>query len=83
MAVRKIRVIPSPPLSPLGRIISLVAVVVFLSSSLYAQSFLHTDDKNIVDGSGNNIILKGIGTGNWMLQEGYMMKTGDVAGIRP
>lgn len=48
----------------------------------YAEGFLHTDGKNIVNGNGENVILRGIGTGNWMLMEGYMMKTEGVAGTQ-
>ncbi len=40
---------------------------------------LRTEGKNIVDGSGNEVILKGMGLGGWMLQEGYMMQSSDVA----
>jgi len=44
-----------------------------------AQGFLHADGKQIADGRGENFIIRGIGTGNWMIQEGYMMKTSGVA----
>jgi hypothetical protein len=40
--------------------------------------FLRASGKQIVDGQGNNILLRGVGIGNWMLQEPYMM---DVSGI--
>ena len=40
--------------------------------------FLRASGKQIVDGQGNNVLLRGMGLGNWMLQEPYMM---DVAGI--
>ncbi len=53
-----------------------------LISSIHAQGYLHRSEKNIVDGNGTNFIIKSIGTGNWMLQEGYMMKTSDVAGTQ-
>ena len=36
--------------------------------------FLHTDGKLIIDGSGNEVILRGMGFGGWMIQEPYMMK---------
>ena len=42
---------------------------------VHAQGFLHASGKNIVDGGGENFIIRGIGTGNWMIQEGYMMQT--------
>jgi hypothetical protein len=45
----------------------------------YEQGYLHTDGIYIRNGSNNEVILRGIGTGNWMLQEGYMMQTSDVA----
>lgn len=47
-----------------------------------AQGYLHRSGKSILDGSGENFIIRSIGTGNWMLQEGYMMKTSDVAGTQ-
>lgn len=53
-----------------------LALLPFFAS---AQGFLHADGKNIVNGNGENIILRGIGTGNWMIQEGYMMQTGEVS----
>jgi len=53
-----------------------------LTGLLHAQGFLHADGKRIVDGSGENVILRGIGTGNWMIQEGYMMKTEGIAGTQ-
>jgi len=46
-----------------------------ISVVVNGQGFLHTDGKQIVDGNGENVILRGIGTGNWMIMEGYMMKT--------
>ncbi len=49
-------------------------------SDLVAQGFLHTQGKYIYDGNNQEVILRGIGTGNWMLNEGYMMKTADFAG---
>jgi hypothetical protein len=49
---------------------------------LYSQGFLHANGKYIYDGSGNEVILRGIGTGNWMIQEGYMMQSSDVAGTQ-
>lgn len=51
-------------------------------SSLLAQGYLHTSGKSILDGNDEEIILRGIGTGNWMLQEGYMMKTEGLAGTQ-
>ena len=49
-------------------------------SPLNAQGFLHRSGKYIYDANGNEVLLRGIGTGNWLLQEGYMMKSENVAG---
>ncbi len=42
------------------------------------DGFLRASGKQIVDAQGQNVILRGMGLGNWMLQEPYMM---DVSGI--
>lgn len=39
------------------------------------SEYLHASGLLIHDGTGNNIILKGIGLGGWMIQEGYMLGT--------
>ncbi|MDT8433002.1 MAG: carbohydrate-binding protein [Bacteroidales bacterium] len=51
-------------------------------SMISAQGYLHTDGKLIVDGNGEPFIIRSIGTGNWMIQEGYMMQTAGVAGTQ-
>ena len=38
-----------------------------------AQSFLRASGKKIVNENNENILLRGIGLGGWMLQEGYML----------
>ena len=60
-------------------ILILTLLNLITSQNILAQGFLHRNGKYIYDGSGNEVILRGIGTGNWMLQEGYMMQTSDVA----
>jgi hypothetical protein len=35
--------------------------------------YLQVSGKQIVDGQGHNVLLRGMGLGNWMLQEPYMM----------
>jgi hypothetical protein len=59
----------------------MLLILLFLSAVLPSegQGFLHADGKRIIDAAGANVILRGIGTGNWMLQEGYMMQTADIA----
>ena len=44
-----------------------------------AQEFLSTNGKAIVNESGDSVILRGMGLGGWMLQEGYMMHTSSFA----
>jgi len=45
-------------------------------------AYVRASGKQIVDKNGTNLMLRSIGTGNWMLQEGYMMQTSDVAGTQ-
>ena len=37
------------------------------------EGFLHAQGTRIVDGAGHPVILRGMGLGGWMLQEGYML----------
>src|SRR5665647_398739 len=39
----------------------------------HAQGFLKAEGENIVNGKGHNVLLRGMGLGGWMLQEGYML----------
>jgi len=55
------------------KIIIILQLLVSISS--FGQGFLHRDGQKIVDANGNNIILRGLGLGGWMVQEGYMMQT--------
>ena len=62
----------------------LLLLLIFNGLFLYSsgQGFLHTSGKKIVNGNGDEVIIRSIGTGNWLLQEGYMMKSSDVAGTQ-
>jgi endoglucanase len=56
------------------RALLLSIVFIFgLSSGLKSQGFLKADGERIVNGNGENVLLRGIGLGGWMLQEGYML----------
>ncbi len=44
----------------------------------YGQGFLKAQGRLIVNEKGEKVILRGIGLGGWMLQEGYMLKLGKV-----
>lgn len=58
--------------------------VILLSALLLSQfgisQLLKTSGQKIVNDKGENIQLRGLGLGGWMLQEGYMLKTADFAG---
>lgn len=60
----------------------LTAMILLLGLTAWSQGFMHANGKLIFDKNGSEIILRGIGTGNWLLQEGYMMKTADFAGTQ-
>lgn len=57
-----------------------VIIQLFITAISFGQGFLHRKDQEIVDSNGNNVILRGLGLGGWMVQEGYMLKTSDFAG---
>jgi len=58
----------------LVRLFFIIAVSVLYSTSGLAQGFLRADGKKIVNEKGENVLLRGVGLGGWMLQEGYMLK---------
>lgn len=51
---------------------------ILASTTLFAQ-YLHVSGKKIVDKNGAEVILRGMGLGGWMLQEGYMLETSSFA----
>ena len=59
-----------------------IVLLVFVSLSMasFAQGFIHRKGQEIVDGKNQNIVLRGLGLGGWMVQEGYMLQTGSFAG---
>lgn len=46
----------------------------FITAAVSGQGFLKTKGKQIVNENGENVLLKGVGLGGWMLQEGYMLR---------
>ena len=40
----------------------------------FTQGFLKTEGKKIVNAKGENVLLRGMGLGGWMVQEGYMFR---------
>lgn len=59
------------------RIIGVLLIVVSMPA---AAQYLHRDGQDIVDGNGKNMVLRGLGLGGWMVQEGYMLQTQTFAG---
>jgi hypothetical protein len=54
------------------------AALATATAGVAAPGFLGTRGTEIVDGEGKPVILRGMGLGGWMLQEGYMLKLGDL-----
>lgn len=54
-------------------------MIIFSINFVLAEGFLKTSGKKIIDESGQEFILRGIGLGGWLLQEGYMFKTSGFA----
>jgi aryl-phospho-beta-D-glucosidase BglC (GH1 family) len=61
------------------KITGLVLLISFTGVELLSQSFLKVSGKAIVNGKGENVLLRGIGLGGWMLQEPYMLQLSKVA----
>ncbi len=55
-------------------LIFIFSFLTLLTTNLSAQ-YLHVSGKKIVDKNGTEVILRGMGLGGWMLQEGYMLET--------
>ncbi|HVI97870.1 MAG TPA: cellulase family glycosylhydrolase [Sphingomonas sp.] len=62
----------------LFRLIAAVALLCLTTPAAHAQGFLHAEGTHIVDGDGKPMLLRGMGLGGWMLQEGYMLGLGDL-----
>ncbi|BEV10301.1 cellulase family glycosylhydrolase [Asticcacaulis sp. DW145] len=55
-------------------LIWLCACLCALAMPAQAEGFLRTEGTRIVDAKGQPVILRGMGLGGWMLQEGYMLE---------
>ena len=60
------------------RTVALALAALLSSTTAHAEGFLKVEGTEIVDGSGKHVILRGMGLGGWMLQEGYMLKLGEI-----
>jgi len=57
-----------------------IVISALLLSQFGTSQLLKTSGQKIVNDKGENVQLRGLGLGGWMLQEGYMLKTADFAG---
>lgn len=57
-----------------GKGFALLVLLVLFFQNAFSQGFLKTSGTKIVNEKGENVLLRGIGLGGWMLQEGYMLK---------
>ena len=58
-----------------ARLVALLLCALFALPAT-AAGFLHADGPRIVDGDNKPVLLRGMGLGGWMIQEGYMLKLG-------
>lgn len=61
------------------KLILKIAFVLLLFSQLVSAQYLHQKGKYIVDGNDNEFIIRSMGLGGWMVQEGYMMESSGFA----
>ena len=54
------------------RIIWTVLFAFWMSCGLAEGQFAHTQGREIVDGTGKPLLLRGTNLGNWLVPEGYM-----------
>lgn len=55
-----------------------IALAITCCFNANSQGFLKADGQRIVNGKGENVLLRGIGLGGWMLQEGYMLRVNGI-----
>lgn len=57
-------------------LITLITIIAFSVGPLSAkEGFVHRHNTKIVDGQNQEIYLKGVGLGGWLVPEGYMLNT--------
>jgi hypothetical protein len=56
-----------------------LTVLALLFAQLVSAQYLHQQGRYIVDGNGKEFIIRSMGLGGWMLQEGYMMESSSFA----
>src|SRR5258708_20301152 len=59
------------------RLIFFTLLACFLVSTATQAQFAHAQGKEIVDGAGKPLLLRGTNLGNWLVPEGYMWHLND------
>ncbi|WP_308515953.1 cellulase family glycosylhydrolase [Sphingomonas flavescens] len=60
------------------RLIAALLAIGCSTAATAREGFLDVRGKEIVDGTGKPVILRAMGLGGWMLQEGYMLNLGEL-----
>lgn len=58
----------------LTSLLFLLLLIIMICPETNAQGFLKASGQQIVNEKGQHILLRGVGLGGWMLQEGYMLR---------
>ncbi|MFY9151977.1 MAG: carbohydrate-binding protein [Prolixibacteraceae bacterium] len=64
------------------KLIFTATLLFILSSQFVSAQFLHQRGRYIVDANENEFLIRGMGMGGWMIQEGYMMESSGFAGTQ-
>lgn len=57
-------------------------ITMFINGIVFSQNFIEARGKEIIDGNGNPILLRGTNLGNWLNPEGYMFRFDKVNSFR-
>lgn len=64
------------------KILSIITLCLLMLAQHLQAQHLHAVGKEIHDAEGNNFLIRSMGLGGWMLQEGYLLKTAGVLGTQ-
>ena len=62
-----------------ARLFAMSIASILACSFTFSQSFLRVSGTKIVNEDGQEVLLRGIGLGGWLVPEGYMLHTGGFA----
>ena len=61
---------------------AILLLLLFILTYSASSQWLKAKGKVIVNSEDEEVLLRGLGPGGWMVMEGYMMKTAGVAGTQ-